>query len=352
LNILKSLDALGHDVVFFPRVVWRTTDLAPDLSDVALILRCMRRHHDIDMAAPCLRISPEAEMTLFAGRGPRCGLSFFETTRFTDRELRHLGSVDLLFVASEWARSVAIDNGLAAAAVFVAPMGVDREVFHETAPRKDGPTVFVNVGAWQYRKGHDLLLEAFGRAFRPGDDVELRLQCHNPWSSIDDERWLQCCRESPMAGHITVLPRTARHREIADVLRDADCGVFPSRGEAWNLEALEMLSCGRHVIATRYAGHTEYLDPGNASLIEIDELEPVDDPIWMPVFSEHKVGDWARLGDHQLEQLVQHLRAVHERKQSGALGLNCAGVATAERFTWAHTARRLVAGFESFGGAE
>ena len=35
---------------------------------------------------------------------------------------------------------------------------------------------------WQYRKGQDALLDAFGRAFRPDDDVELRLLSANPWS--------------------------------------------------------------------------------------------------------------------------------------------------------------------------
>jgi glycosyltransferase involved in cell wall biosynthesis len=147
-----------------------------------------------------------------------------------------------------------------------------------------------------------------------------------------------------MAAHITVLPRAATQRDVAAIMRDADCGVFPARGEGWNLDALEMLSCGRHVIATNHGGHTEFLNADNAFLIEIDALEPAADPEWMPQFSSRKAGEWAHLGPRQLDQLVEHLRAVHERTQCGDRSPNRAGIATAERFSWARTAEAVVAG--------
>jgi hypothetical protein len=149
-----------------------------------------------------------------------------------------------------------------------------------------------------------------------------------------------------MAAHITILPRALNQREVAEVLRDADCCVFPSRAEGWNLEALETLSCGRHVIATDYSAHTEYLDADNALLVDIDELEPASDPLWQPIYSDRKVGDWAHLGDAQIDQLAHHLRTVHTSKQRGELDLNHAGIATAERLTWERTACEIAAALE------
>ena len=151
---------------------------------------------------------------------------------------------------------------------------------------------------------------------------------------------------SPMADHITMLARTPSQSGVADIMRAADCGVFPARSEGWNLGALEMLSCGRHVIATDYSGPTEYLDSTNALLVDVDELEPAGDPVWMPVYTEHKTGDWARLGDDQLEQLVDHLRTVHERKQAGSLGINEAGIRTAQNYPWERTAQSIVGAFD------
>jgi glycosyltransferase involved in cell wall biosynthesis len=346
LNVLKALERADHPVTLFPRHAKPVARDDLNLADFALLTRCGRRQRTMDMTAPCLRISTEMDMTLFAGRGPRGGLSFFETTRFTEIELRHLASLDVLFVTSEWGRSVAIDNGIDPDAVAVMPLGVDRAIFYDVPLDGGGPTVFVNVGKWEYRKGQDVLLEAFGRAFSPGDAVELRLRSHNPWSAADDSRWMELCKRSPMTDHITALPRTPSQSGVADMMRAADCGVFPARAEGWNLGALEMLSCGRHVIATGYSATTEYLDRSNALLIDVDELEPAADPVWMPVYTQHKTGDWARLGDDQLDQLVDHLRTVHERKQAGTLGINEAGIRTAQRFPWERTAQNIVQAFE------
>ena len=345
LNVLKALGRAGHDVAYFSRYV-RGPELPLELDEVSLVMRCLRAQRTMDMDAPCLRISAEDDMTLFAGRGPRGGLAFFETTVFTEIELRHLRALDVLFVASEWGREVAIANGLDPSAVVTAPMGVDSAVFTATDPPAGSRTVFLHIGAWQHRKGQDMILDAFARAFRPGDPVELRMLCDNPWAAIGEERWRDECRQSPMADHITIVPRVDGHPEIAELMQNADCGVFPARGEAWNLEVLEMMACGRPVIVTDYGGHTEFVTGENALLIEIDVLEPAEDPVWMSVFTRRKAGEWAHLGTRQVDQLVEHLRAVHSRKQAGEVLRNDAGIATAARYSWEHTARRIVAGFE------
>lgn len=342
LNVLKALEHAGHEVAFFPRPV-RSHEHRLDLEDTAMLLRCLRRQRGMNMLAPCVRISTEDDMTLFAGRGARCGFAFFDTTELTEVERRHLSTVDRVFIASEWARDVAVANGIDADLLHKVPLGVDRSMFTPADSPGDGPTVFLHVGAWQRRKGQSVLLEAFARAFRPGDSVELRLLSSNPLSRLGD-RWIDECRASPMRDHITVLPRVRDHHQIAELMQRADCGVYPSRSEAWNLEPLEMLACGRHVIATNFAGHTEFLDHGNALLIDIDELEPANDPVWMPIFGTRKTGEWAHLGEHQIDQLVAHLRSVHARKQGGELTVNEAGIRTAERYSWDGTARAIVAG--------
>src|SRR5258708_16730094 len=79
LNVLQSLVAIGHDVAFFPRNV-RGEELTLDVRRAAVVMRGLRRQRVMNMDAPCLRISSEDDMTLFAGRGLPCGLAFFYTT--------------------------------------------------------------------------------------------------------------------------------------------------------------------------------------------------------------------------------------------------------------------------------
>ena len=63
-------------------------------------------------------------------------------------------------------------------------------------------------------------------------------------------------------------------------MSQTDCGVFPARAEGWNLELLEMMSCGKNVIATNYSSHTEFCNSENCMLVETTELEDAHDGKW------------------------------------------------------------------------
>jgi glycosyltransferase involved in cell wall biosynthesis len=203
-----------------------------------------------------------------------------------------------------------------------------------------GTTVFLNVGKWEVRKGHDVLAEAFGKAFAPADDVRLELLPGSPFSTAEESRqWADAYFDSALAEKVRILERVPTQREVAAVMARADCGVFPYRAEGWNLGLSEMLAMGKTVIATHYSAPTEYLSPGNARLIEIDRLEDAVDGKWF-----HGDGQWAELGDAQVEQLIEHLRAVHRLKRSGQLRPNAAGRDTMARFTWEATVRCIADG--------
>ena len=116
------------------------------------------------------------------GRGKHVGFPIFELDRFEAGEIHHLKQLDAILVCSKWAAGVVASSGINVPIV-VAPLGVDRSVFHEAIgegetrgpAREPGPTVFVNNGKWEWRKGHDFLLKAFCNAFTPSDNVVLKM---------------------------------------------------------------------------------------------------------------------------------------------------------------------------------
>ena len=124
-------------------------------------------------------------------------------------------------------------------------------------------------------------------------------------------------------------------------MRQADCGVFPSRAEGWNLEAIEMLACGKELIATDYSAHTEFCTDENSRLIQIEEKETAYDGIWF-----HGQGSWAAINPLQVEQLVEHMRAVHKKKQETGKIYNENGVETAKKFNWKKTADVILENIE------
>lgn len=337
-EVTRALVRAGHEVALFPRPVRGADDLVLGIDDLALVKQALQRTRTYDVHAPCIRIAAEHDMSLFAGTGTRAGLTFFETTRLSEFELRHLSSLDVLMVASQWGRDIAIGAGLPADRIRVVPMGVDMTLFGPADLPDGGPTRFLHVGKWERRKGQDVLLEAFAAAFSPDDDVELAMVSANQMHQGRDSIWQDIVAMSPMADRIRILPRERTQQGLACRMAEAHCGVFPARSEGWNLGLVEMLSTGRPVIATNYSAHTHYLTPENARLIEIDELEDAEDPRWAPVYSRRAAGQWAHLGPRQVEQLVHHLRAVHEDRQAGRLPRNDAGIATAQCLSWANTA--------------
>jgi glycosyltransferase involved in cell wall biosynthesis len=114
-----------------------------------------------------------------------------------------------------------------------------------------------------------------------------------------------------------------------------DCGVFPSRGEGWNLEALELMACGKHVIATDYSAHTEFCTKDNADLVTITEKELAFDNKWF-----HGQGGWAKISEPQVEQLASYMKEFHLKQKRHTINQN--GVETALKFSWDNTARKII----------
>ncbi|MEM7356758.1 MAG: hypothetical protein AAF657_38435, partial [Acidobacteriota bacterium] len=107
----------------------------------------------------------------------RVGWVVWETTRMPESRLQYLRGLDEVWTPTDWGRQVLIDSGLDPPTLQVVPEGVDPAVFRpiSRAGLPTRPFRFLSVGKWEPRKGHDLLLRAWARAFAPDDPVELVL---------------------------------------------------------------------------------------------------------------------------------------------------------------------------------
>ena len=243
-------------------------------------------------------------------------------------------------VCSKWAKQVCLDqlymspNGHtyldADAKVHVVPLGVDAELFPPAPTRQDDKTIFFNCGKWEIRKGHDILINAFKKVLEHGEDAELWMMCTNPFNSPDeDAKWHQLYNHPK----VKLIPRAETQAEVYNIMSQVDCGVFPSRAEGWNLELLEMMSLGKHVITTDYSAHTEFCTKENSFLIPINNTEEAVDGKWF-----HGQGNWANFGEDQVEATIEHMRHIHKNK----VRTNQEGVATAKKFSWRNTAESIM----------
>ena len=272
------------------------------------------------------------------GSGKFIGFPIFELDAFSDLEKHHLSSCDHLFVCSEWAKQVCLNNlHFGEHRVHVVPLGVDGNIFKPLPATQTDKTIFFNCGKWEIRKGHDVIIECFNKAFNASDDVELWMMCDNPFIGNQNEEWQKLYKESGLGDKIRLIPRQHSHHDVARLMNMVDCGVFPARAEGWNLELLEMMSCGKHVIATDYSAHSQFCNNDNAHLIKINSLETAYDGVWFK-----GTGEWARIDDQAKDQCVSHMRKIHKLKQNNELSINEHGIETAKEYTWDNTANKIM----------
>ena len=341
-NFVNSLTKLGNQVALFP--INTNMEAHEDLHE--MLRQCVKNAEMPDFQSPSVRMWHQNNMSQFVG-SRRVGFPIFELNSFNEQEFHHLRNLDTIFVCSEWAKQIiekeVIDKGTHAYQdcrdVHVVPLGVDLSIFYPKRglihPEK---TIFFNAGKWEIRKGHDVLLECFNKAFTEKDNVELWLLTNNPFNTPEEDlRWFDLCKKHCLNGKIRLLPRLATQQDVCYTMNQADCGVFLARAEGWNLEALEMLACGKDLIITNYSGHTEFCTKENSKLINGNRLESAVDGKWF--FGQ---GEWLKFDDDCKEQTIEAMRAFHKLKQEDGPTVNQEGLKTADKFTWEKAAQKMV----------
>tara|TARA_R100000008_G_C3556079_1_gene153279 strand:- start:51 stop:1118 length:1068 start_codon:yes stop_codon:yes gene_type:complete len=345
LNIVAPINSLGYGIVSknIVKEMSKTTDIALYVignveqdNDIEFYQQLLQKGYQYKdrSNAPCLKIWHEFDLSTRVGNGPYCVFPFFEINKLDQKRINHLSSVDTIVVASDWAKGVIKDANVSVP-VHVVPLGVDSEIFSQQPQRQSDKCTFLNCGKWEKRKGHDVLLEMFKTAFPNEPDVQLIMMASNPF--LNEKASNEWNRYYMSDNRVRLYNRLPSHHEVAKVMASSDCGIFPSRAEGWNLELLEMMAMGKHIITTNYSAHTEFCNKDNADLIDIEKLEPAEDG----VFFDGSAGEWASLEGTPFEQGVEYMRNFYSKWKTDSDIVNTEGVKTAKQLTWSHTSERL-----------
>ena len=155
------------------------------------------------------------------------------------------------------------------------------------------------------------VVEAFRRTFAAGEGAGLIIDCRGAaLATADHARLVQAA-----AGHpdIELLDRADLDADAATLTSLCDSYVSLHRATAFGLGPAEAMWFGRPVIATGYSGNLEYMDAGNAHLVDhrLVEIGPGQDPL-------PPDGQWA---DPDVEHAGRLMRDVFDRREDArALG--------------------------------
>lgn len=181
---------------------------------------------------------------------------------WVDNALRYS---DEIWVPSQYVKDGFVASGMPEDLVRVIPNGVDTTVFTPQGDRYPLPsagTTFLFVGGTIWRKGIDLLLEAWQQAFGPDEDVQLVIK---DFGSQDQyagqtatEQITQLCERDDVAP-VLHLDAQWDYRQLPSLYRAADVLVAPYRGEGFGLPMLEAMACGVPVIHTGVGPSREFV---------------------------------------------------------------------------------------------
>ena len=271
----QELSKLGNKVNLFPVGQAEETN---EYIKPALINAQSSKYSEVS-----LRLFHQHLLYQRIGKGKHFGFPIFELDKFNGQEKDSITSCDELIVCSDWAKQVCLNDNIDIP-ISVVPLGVDREIFYESELPPTDEVWFFCGGKREIRKGYDLLPKAFDDAFYGGNyNVRLFILSDGHPSHYSDQeikQWNNHFLSGKLKDKITIIPRQNSQKDVANIMRKCHCGISLSRAEGWNLPLLEMLSCGRYVVATNCTAHTQFLSAENAFLIKADKKVPAIDGKW------------------------------------------------------------------------
>jgi len=279
----------------------------------------MQRLAGWDVSRTTLSIMPPHELIPLPTR--QWNLTMYESSKIPDGWKDHANAkAERLIVPCEWCADVFRANHVKIP-IHVVHGGVDPEEFPVVSTPVDNskPYVFMSFGDRGGRKGDDITWQAFYMAFGENPDVRLIVKTRPM-----NYQWIAL---SSSDRRVSIWKHDAD--SLADVFVQADCFVFPTKGEGWGLPPREAACMGKPVICTDFGGTA------------------VGCENWCIPVKNYKMraatirggGEWAY---PDVEEVAAHMLWVYEhREEARQKGLQAAQWLR-ENQTWRHSVRQLI----------
>lgn len=331
---VRLADRHGIDVVARSNVLPEVT-AADDPRLVPLVLTARRS----EPAVPDVTIRHQwpPDWTAPADGSPVVVIQPWEFGGLPDEWIEPLQSwPDEIWCYTSWVRDCYLRSGIPADRLVVVPLGVDGERFRPDGPRHPLATTkgrrLLFVGGLIRRKGVDLLLEAYGRAFRDTDDVCLVIKAYGVdgvYRSSNAVSVIEQFRRRPGAPEIELITDDLDQAAIASLYRSCDALVHPYRGEGFGLPIAEAMASGLPVIVTDDGAARDFCDERTAFLVPSRRRSVTPESLQL---GPSRSGYWEAEVD--LDALVSILRQVLDDPASASAVAAAGRARVTEQLSW------------------
>ncbi len=185
---------------------------------------------------------------------------------------------DEIWTPSNFSRQAIVNSGIDFDKVQIIPNGIAPEIFKPSDDKIDLPTdkkfKFLFVGGTIYRKGIDILLEAYSTIFSSEDDVCLVIKDmggESFYKNINAKEKIEELRQKEGSPEIIYINDYLPDADMPKLYRSCDVFVSPYRGEGFSLPTLEAMSCGLPSVVTKGGSTDDFCDEETSWLIPAEK---------------------------------------------------------------------------------
>lgn len=221
------------------------------------------------------------------------GCTLFETDSIPAGWAGACRLVDEVWVPTRFNLDTFAAGGVDPSRLAHVPYGIDIGYYSDVQERFPIPGLrrfsFLSLSFFDYRKGFDLLLDAYLREFSADDDVSLVIKASPPpgWRPGLDHAATLRLFLGGRAGDVDTASGTLPHvvfmldplsqDQLRSLMATTDVYVSTERADGWGLPCHQAMAMGKPAMAIDWSGTTEFMTAGNSLLIPTTgELEPVD----------------------------------------------------------------------------
>lgn len=227
------------------------------------------------------------------GVGRTVGCTLFETDSIPAGWAEACHLVDEVWVPTRFNLDTFAAAGVEPSRLAHVPYGIDMGYYTDVQERFPIPGLrrfsFLSLSFFDYRKGFDLLLDAYLREFSDGDDVSLVIKASPPpgWRPglhhaetlrlFLGGRGADINTDDESLPHVVFMLEPLSQDQLRSLMATTDVYVSTERADGWGLPCHQAMAMGKPAMAIDWSGTTEFMTADNSLLIPTTgELEPVD----------------------------------------------------------------------------
>lgn len=227
------------------------------------------------------------------------GYTPWESTEVPHNWIAGLRAVDDLWTTSSWVAEI-YKQYTKDRDIFILPHGIEDCWTPQFRSHRTGPFKFLHVGEPAVRKGGDIVLEAWYKAFSKRRDVRLVYKSVGPpWCRVKDKSGsiLVAPKSHPL---IEVHDQVMTQKQLLNLYYNCHALLYPSRGEGFGLIPLEAMATGMPTVIPSTGGLRDFAPYAVATLDNSKWVHSDNEKIHPGLWMDHDVDELIEI----MEQLV------------------------------------------------